>query len=110
MLKLPPGGAGGTAVTRTSLLADAPGVDEVADGQPPRQRVLQPLGVHHQVVVQETCVGVERRHLLGAGLHHVGVAVAHWGGAGTNRPQTPKPRPLNTRQSGKASVYRVPRC
>lgn len=68
--------------------ANAPGVDEVADGELPRQRVLQPLGVHHQVVVQEAGVGVERSHLLGAGLHHVWVTVAHWGGAARrNMPQ-----------------------
>lgn len=58
---------------------NTPRVDEVADGELLRQRLLQPLGVQHQVVVQETCVGVERAHLLGPGLHHVWVAVAHWG-------------------------------
>lgn len=87
--------------------ANAPGVDEVADGELPRQRVLQPLGVHHQVVVQEPRVGVERCHLLGAGLHHVWVTVAHWGwGLGWGREETrlrlystARPHPQNTSQS-----------
>lgn len=64
------------------LGSDAPRVDEVADGELRRQRGLQPLGVQHQVIVQEARVGVERSHLLGAGLHHIWVAVAHWEGEG----------------------------
>ena len=58
---------------------DVPRVDEVADGQLVGQRGLQPLGVQHQVVVEETGVGVQQFHLLGSRLHHVRVAVAHWG-------------------------------
>lgn len=75
------------SATRTSWISlclgsDAPRIDEVADGELRRERRLQPLGVQHQVIVQEARVGVERSHLLGAGLHHIWVAVAHWVGKG----------------------------
>ena len=56
-----------------------PGVDEVADGELVGQRGLQPLGVQHQIVVEEAGVGVQQFHLLGPRPHHRRVAVAHWG-------------------------------
>ena len=57
-----------------------PRVDEVADGERVGQRGLQTLCVQHQVVVEETGVGVQQFHLLGSRPQNGRVAVAHWGG------------------------------
>ncbi len=55
-----------------------PRVDKVAHRELVWQRGLQLLCIYHQVVVQETRVGVEQLHLTSAGLHHIWVTVAHW--------------------------------
>lgn len=56
-----------------------PRVDKVAHRKLVGQCGLQPLGIQHKVVVQESRVGVEQFHLLSSGLHDIRVTVAHWG-------------------------------
>lgn len=50
-------------------------VDEEADRQLVRHRRDDPLGAEHDVVVQETVVGVQRLHLLVARFHHLRMAM-----------------------------------